>query len=51
MVVAKGSPLAKALSDAVNALIADGSYAKIFAKWGVPDTAVTSSQINPTPTF
>lgn len=48
-VVAKGSPLAKPLSDAINALIADGSYAKIFAKWGVTDTAITSSQINPTP--
>jgi len=49
VVVAKGSPLAKPLSDAVNALIADGTYAKIFAKWGVTDTEVTSSQINPTP--
>jgi polar amino acid transport system substrate-binding protein len=51
VVVAKGSPLAKALSDSVNALIADGSYAKIFAKWGVTDTQVASSQINPTPTL
>jgi len=49
VVVAKGSPLAKPLSDAVNALIADGTYAKIFAKWGVTDTEVTSSQINPAP--
>ncbi|GAA2047363.1 ABC transporter substrate-binding protein [Catenulispora yoronensis] len=49
VVVAKGSPLAKAVSDAVNALIADGSYAKIFAKWGVADTALASSQVNPTP--
>lgn len=49
VVTAKGSPLAKPLSDAVNALIADGSYAKIFAKWGVPDTEVKSSQINPDP--
>ncbi|MBS2552899.1 transporter substrate-binding domain-containing protein [Catenulispora sp. NL8] len=50
-VTAKGSPLAKPLSDAVNALIADGSYAKIFAKWGVPDTAVKTSQVNPDPGF
>ena len=48
-VTAKGSPLAKVLSDAVNALIADGSYAKIFAKWGVPDTEVKASQLNPDP--
>ena len=27
--------MAKALSDAVNELIADGDYAKILAKWGV----------------
>ncbi|MFL6114001.1 MAG: transporter substrate-binding domain-containing protein [Catenulispora sp.] len=49
VVVAKGSPLAKPLSDAVNALIADGTYAKIFAKWGVTDIEVASSQIDPTP--
>ena len=49
VVTAKGSPLAKPISDAVNALIADGSYAKIFAKWGVTDTEVKSSQINPDP--
>ena len=49
VVTAKGSPLAKPLSDAVNALIADGSYAKIFAKWGVTDTEVKASQINPDP--
>jgi polar amino acid transport system substrate-binding protein len=49
VVVAKGSPLAKPLSDAINALIADGSYAKIFAKWGVSDTEIPASQINPTP--
>ncbi|MEY9864430.1 polar amino acid transport system substrate-binding protein [Catenulispora sp. GAS73] len=51
VVTAKGSPLTKPLSDAVNALIADGGYAKIFAKWGVPDTEVKSSQINPDPGF
>ena len=49
VVTAKGSPLAKPLSDAVNALIADGSYAKIFAKWGVTDTEVKTSQVNPDP--
>lgn len=51
VVVAKGSALAKPLSEAINALIADGSYAKIFAKWGVTDTAIAASQINPAPTL
>ncbi|MEE4540549.1 transporter substrate-binding domain-containing protein [Streptomyces sp. V4-01] len=50
-VTAKGSPIAKALSDAVNRLIADGDYARIFAKWGVPGTGVTSSVVNPPTTF
>ncbi|WP_042461258.1 transporter substrate-binding domain-containing protein [Streptacidiphilus jiangxiensis] len=50
-VTAKGSPVAKAISDAVNKLIASGAYAKIFAKWGVPDTAVSSSVVNPAATF
>lgn len=48
-VTAKGSPLSKPLSDAVNALIKDGTYQKIFAKWGVTDTQVSSSQLNPAP--
>jgi polar amino acid transport system substrate-binding protein len=50
-VTAKGSPIAKALSDAVNKLIATGDYAKIFEKWGVPGTGVTSSAVNPPATF
>ncbi|MFC1439933.1 transporter substrate-binding domain-containing protein [Streptacidiphilus sp. N1-10] len=50
-VTAKGSPIAKALSDAVNKLIATGDYAKIFAKWGVPGTGVTRSVVNPPTTF
>jgi ABC-type amino acid transport substrate-binding protein len=37
-VTAKGSPIAKALSDAVNELIANGDYTKILAKWGVAGT-------------
>jgi polar amino acid transport system substrate-binding protein len=51
VVTAKGSPLSKPLSDAVNALIKDGSYQKIFAKWGVTDTEVSASQVNPAPTL
>jgi polar amino acid transport system substrate-binding protein len=50
-VTGKGSPVAKALSDAVNKLIASGDYAKIFAKWGVPDTGIPHSQVNPPATF
>jgi polar amino acid transport system substrate-binding protein len=46
-VTAKGSPVAKALSDAVNKLIASGDYAKILGKWGVTDSGVAKSAINP----
>lgn len=50
-VTAKGSPIAKALSDAVNEIIADGDYAKIFAKWGVGGIQITKSVLNPPTTF
>lgn len=50
-VTAKGSPIGKALSDAVNKLIADGDYAKIFEKWSVPGTGITKSATNPPATF
>lgn len=50
-VTAKNSPLAKAISDAVNKLIATGDYAKIFAKWNLPGSGITTSELNPTPTF
>ena len=50
-VTAKGSPIAKALSAAVNELISNGDYAKIFAKWGVGGDEITSSTINPATTF
>ena len=46
-VTGKGSPIAPALRDAVNKLIASGDYAKILAKWGVTDSGVTRSAINP----
>jgi polar amino acid transport system substrate-binding protein len=46
-VTAKGSPLSKPLSDAVNKLIASGDYAKIFAKWGIAGSGIPSSQVNP----
>lgn len=47
-VTAKGSPLSKPLSDAVNKLIASGDYAKIFAKWGITGSGIPTSQVNPT---
>jgi polar amino acid transport system substrate-binding protein len=50
-VTAKGSPIAKALSDAVNELIANGDYTKIFDKWGVGGTEIAKSTLNPSTTF
>jgi polar amino acid transport system substrate-binding protein len=50
-VVAKGSPIARALSDAVNELIANGEYAKVFDKWGVSGTEIARSTLNPRTTF
>ncbi|WP_329454285.1 ABC transporter substrate-binding protein [Streptomyces sp. NBC_01497] len=43
----KGSPLARPLQAAVNELIADGTYARILDKWGVRDSAITTSQVSP----
>ena len=48
-VTAKGSPLAKVLSDAVNKLIVNGDYAKILNKWDIDGYGVTTSQVNPAP--
>lgn len=47
----KGSPLAHALVDAVNELIADGTYWKIFKKWGISGSGITKSQLDPKPAF
>lgn len=43
----KGSGLAAPLSAGVNATIADGSYEKVLAKWGLTGEAVPKSEINP----
>ena len=43
----KGDGLVKALADALNEVIRNGSYAKVLAKWGLSDEAVPSSEINP----
>ena len=50
-VTAKGSPLAKVLTDAVNALIADGDYAKILDKWSIASSGISDSQVNPPATL
>jgi polar amino acid transport system substrate-binding protein len=50
-VTAKNSPVAKALSAAVNELITNGDYAKIFAKWGVGGDLISKSTLNPSTTF
>jgi polar amino acid transport system substrate-binding protein len=50
-VTAKGSPVAKAVSDAVNKLIKDGDYARILGKWGVADSGLPRSAVNPAPTL
>lgn len=50
-VTAKGAPLAHVLVDAVNELIQDGTYAKIFEKWGVGGSGISKSEFNPTPAF
>lgn len=50
-VTGKGSPVAKALSDAVNKLVTDGDYAKILDKWGVTSSGIATSAVNPRPTL
>lgn len=43
----KGSGLAPALAAAINAAVADGSYAKVLKRWGVSADAVPRSLVNP----
>jgi polar amino acid transport system substrate-binding protein len=43
----KDNGLVKALADALNAAIADGSYAKVLWKWGLSAEAVPKSLVNP----
>ncbi|AXI79407.1 ABC transporter substrate-binding protein [Peterkaempfera bronchialis] len=46
IVVAKGSPLGKAIQGALEALMADGTYKQILQKWGVEAGAIDTSVIN-----
>ncbi|MEY9845932.1 ABC transporter substrate-binding protein [Streptacidiphilus sp. MAP5-3] len=43
----KNSGLVKPLADAIDQLIADGTYGKILARWGLTSEALPSSGINP----
>jgi len=43
----KGSGLANALTAATNALIANGTYGKVLARWSVEAEALPQSQTNP----
>jgi polar amino acid transport system substrate-binding protein len=43
----KGNGLVKPISDAINVAIADGSYGKVLARWGLTAEAVPSSEVNP----
>lgn len=45
--VSKSSGAAKYWTEAINALIADGTYQEILAKYHVEDVAITHSSINP----
>ncbi|TPM24812.1 ABC transporter substrate-binding protein [Mesorhizobium sp. B2-3-5] len=46
--VAKGQTAwAQLVADTINGLIADGTYAKILAKWGIGSAAVAKAEVNP----
>lgn len=48
---AKGSPIAPAITKAVNTLIARGEYQKLFDKWKVPQSQIKQSEVNPQASF
>ncbi|EWM13227.1 ABC transporter substrate-binding protein [Kutzneria sp. 744] len=43
----KGNGFVQALADALNQIIADGSYRKVLDRWGLANEAVPRSEINP----
>lgn len=43
----KGSPLAPVILDAMNELIANGTYEAVMDKWSLSDGALTQSELNP----
>jgi polar amino acid transport system substrate-binding protein len=46
-VVKKGSPLAPLIVDAMNHLIDDGTYGKIYEKYGIAPIGIQKSELNP----
>ncbi|GAC02455.1 putative amino acid ABC transporter substrate-binding protein [Gordonia namibiensis NBRC 108229] len=50
-VTAKGSPIAPAISQAINTLIERGEYRRLFEKWNVPTSALPASEVNPVAGF
>lgn len=50
-VTAKGSPIAPAISRAINTLIERGEYQRLFEKWKVPQSALPKSEVNPAASF
>ncbi len=46
----KGNGVAQALAKAINVLIANGTYHRILARYGVTDDAVPRALVNPNPT-
>ncbi|GLW69110.1 ABC transporter substrate-binding protein [Kitasatospora phosalacinea] len=47
VILAKDSPLSKAVQGAIQSLMADGTYKTILDKWGVSAGAISTSEINP----
>ncbi|ANZ39923.1 ABC transporter substrate-binding protein [Lentzea guizhouensis] len=43
----KGNGLVAPVQEALNQLIANGKYAEVLKRWGLPDEAVPTSEINP----
>jgi len=44
--IPKGNGMSKPILDALKELIKDGTYAKILAKWGISDGAISNPQVN-----
>lgn len=47
VITRKGNGLVQPIAAALNAAIADGSYARVLQRWGLKVEAVTQSEVNP----
>lgn len=47
IITKKGSGMAEVLAEALNEMIADGTYQEIFAEWGLDDQGVEIAEVNP----